>query len=392
MRRSNLPITIITLAAFAAIVLYIGTYLYRSLTNSLNTAALEYVTIGDSYQSAGVIVREEQLLDGGGGYVLTTAQEGEKVAKDQQLAVRYTGSDTLAVAAQVKELQLRLDQIDAMIGGGSADDYALESVLSLSAALHTGSSAGLSAALSAVDTYVFSGGSEYDQLQNERSSLQSQIDTLQGSVSTAGAQSITAGQPGIFSTWTDGLESLKPDALDNLTPAGFDTLKSGQQTLPETVLGKLITGNDWYYATTIPAEDAVKLTPGGTVRIGFSRTYGETLNMTVVSVSAEEDGRCAAVFSSNRYLSSLTQVRDLYGEIMFETVAGYSIPLEALHMDEKGTYIYIVTNLQAEKVYVDVQSATDTGYIITETDGSKLYRGVDVITSGNDLYDGKVVQ
>ena len=123
MRRSNLPITIITLAAFFAIAVYLGTYIYNALTNTLQTTTLEYVTIGDSYESSGVIIREEQLIAGGGGYVLTTAGEGEKVAKNQQLAVRYSGSDALEVAAQLKDLRLRQQQIKAILDGGSTGEY-----------------------------------------------------------------------------------------------------------------------------------------------------------------------------------------------------------------------------------------------------------------------------
>ena len=391
MRRSNLPITIITLAAFFAIAVYLGTYIYNALTNTLQTTTLEYVTIGDSYESSGVIIREEQLIAGGGGYVLITAGEGEKVAKNQQLAVRYSGSDALEVAAQLKDLRLRQQQIKAILDGGSTGEYALDSVLSLSATLRSGDLSGLNAELAGVDTYIFSGGYAYDQLQSEYGSLQSQIDTLESRISS-GAEPVRAGRPGLFSAFTDGYESISFADVADITPSGCDTLLDAPQNLPSDVLGKLITGTTWYYVTAIPAEHAEKLTPGRQVRLGFSRTYGETLSMTVVSVSAEEDGRCAVIFSSNKYLSDLTQVREMYGEIMFDVVEGYSIPLEALHMDDNGTYVYIITNLQADQVYVDVQSVMRSGYIITETDGSKLYSGVEIITAANDLYDGKVVR
>ena len=221
--------------------------------------------------------------------------------------------------------------------------------------------------------------------------MQSQIDALE-SEATSGAEPIYASQPGLFSSYTDGYESIGLADVAEITPSGCDALLSAPQSLPSDVLGKLITGTSWYYVTTIPAEDADKLTLGGSVKVGFSRTYGESLSMTVSYISDPEDDRCAVLFSSNKYLSNLTQVREMYGEIMYDVVEGYFIPLEALHMDDEGTYIYIITNLQADQVYVDVQSVTRTGYIVTEKDGSKLYRGVEAITAANDLYDGKVVR
>jgi len=390
MRRSNTLLKIITAIVFLALVVYVGYSLYDSATNSFRTVAVNLVHVGDSCQTSGIMVREEQIVSGSGGFEFVTVSEGEKLGKNQTLSIRYASSVAIESATKLRTLELQKEQLENILNGSTSENFALTSVLGLSSTVNSGSIGHLAENLAGINTYVFSGGYDSDSLQQQLNQVNQEIAGISSFRSSGGGET-KAPVSGIFSYSIDGYESITPGTIFNLTPSQLKDATSTPNEASDSALGKLITGNYWYYATTMSQEDAAKLTVRKKATVTFNRTYGETISMLVESISEPEDGQVSVVFSSNRYLSDLTQIRFLYASVLFDTTDGYLIPLEALHMDEGGKYIYIVAGLQAEKVYVSLDGETDSGYLINSPEEGKLYNGVEVIKSGNDLFDGKVI-
>ena len=204
------------------------------------------------------------------------------------------------------------------------------------------------------------------------------------------------------------LSSLTPSALDKLAPAD----------IPANT-GKLILGDSWYYVATVSAQEAQTLQDGAThlgsgasLHLRFTKNVDRDLEVKLVSVSAEENGRCVAVFQGSTYLQELTLLRRQSAEIILSTTEGIRVPRSALRVttqtvtekneetDEETTRevsvtgVYCVNGAKALFKPVEVLYTGDE-YAVVKPAGSSekvtLRAGDTVIAVARDLYNGKVV-
>jgi hypothetical protein len=177
----------------------------------------------------------------------------------------------------------------------------------------------------------------------------------------------------------------------------------------DAYLGKLIYGNEWYYVTTMDEESAKSLQAQGSVTLRFN-SIGDQI-FQVDSVSQAEEGQVVVVFSTQKYLSDVTLLRDQTVEVVLDTVTGYHISTSAVRILENTvgeTGVYRVYGTQAVWVPVEVLYRGEDYYLIRQTveyneDGSEkelstlqqakqLRDGAEIIVQGRDLYDGKIIE
>jgi hypothetical protein len=200
------------------------------------------------------------------------------------------------------------------------------------------------------------------------------------------------------------------DAVQNLTPSGLEALVNARESVDEDAyLGKLIYGNEWYYVTTMDEESAKSLQAQGSVTLRFN-SIGDQI-FQVDSVSQAEEGQVVVVFSTQKYLSDVTLLRDQTVEVVLDTVTGYHISTSAVRILENTvgeTGVYRVYGTQAVWVPVEVLYRGEDYYLIRQTveyneDGSEkelstlqqakqLRDGAEIIVQGRDLYDGKIIE
>ena len=258
--------------------------------------------------------------------------------------------------------------------------------------------------------YAYGGTGEEsaDAIQAALDEVDSQISSL-SSQAAQSTQSITASQSGIFSGYVDGYESLlTPEVLETVTPAQLDDLAEQASEEDQTAVGKLITDSTWYFACALPQEDAERLVEGRSVTVRFSRDWSGEVDMTVERVGEPEDGRCAVVLSTDRYLSETTLLRRQTVELVFQSVTGVRVPKQALRVAEQTvtdeetgeestvqvTGVYTLVGEQVEFKPVTVLEQGDT-FVLVEAAGSgraALQPGDVVVVAAEDLYDGKVIQ
>ena len=393
MRRSDLLIKIITVIVFIAIAVYIGYYAYDAQVSPLKTTlAVSYVG-GDFVHTEGYAVRDEEIFSHSGSYSLT-ALDGEKISVGQTVARAYKNSGAADRSDEMNTLELQIDQLErlhkGLIAGDGGKEAAYSSVRDLSHAVKSGDLSDLRSVLIELDSCVFTDLSQYtaDDIKAEIASLNARLDSLKASSATDTVY-ITASKSGTFSSVIDGYENISPDDLAGLTTESYQTLFSEKSSTEG--MGKLCYGTKWYYATTVKADAASRLTSGDKVTLSFSKTYDAEINMTVESVSTAENGKCAVVFSTNKYLPDVVGLREMYADIVFDSFTGLRVPKEAVHLDEDGQYLYILSGVQAKRVGIEVISQSGDYYVIKSKDLIMLHEGSEIITKANDLYDGKVV-
>lgn len=196
--------------------------------------------------------------------------------------------------------------------------------------------------------------------------------------------------------------------LDTMTAGQLSAISGGTAFAQETSVGKLITGDRWYFAAVVDPSTASRLQPGDTITVAFSRDFTGEVNMRVERVGSKEAEGCVLVLSSSRYLKDVTLLRFQTVELIFKQYTGIRVPKQALHMETQTTInaetkeeiqkqvlvVYAVVGHQAEKKPVEIVREGSDYYLVTPTDNTtkkRLRAGDEIIVTATDLYDGKVV-
>ena len=424
MKQGSLNAKIIMLLLLAAVAVCLGAAAWRSFRDPFTTVVSYSYTVDDSLEATGFLARQEQVLTNTGGVVELLPQEGEKVAKGGTVALVYQDSSGLERREQLQQLEMEKEQLEYALertgaGGGDASqltDQVLDAIAELRAAVAGRDLTDLERQSMDLKSLVYkreyayggTGEESADAIQAALDEVDSQISSL-SSQAAQSTQSITASQSGIFSGYVDGYESLlTPEVLETVTPAQLDDLAGQASEEDQTAVGKLITDSTWYFACALPQEDAERLVEGRSVTVRFSRDWSGEVDMTVERVGEPEDGRCAVVLSTDRYLSETTLLRRQTVELVFQSVTGVRVPKQTLRVAEQTvtdeetgeestvqvTGVYTLVGEQVEFKPVTVLEQGDT-FVLVEAAGSgraALQPGDVVVVAAEDLYDGKVIQ
>ena len=392
-------------AVCLTVLAYFGLQGYRYFSAPYTTVLAYAYQEEESATVSGWVIREEQVLpDDTTGLLRLSRSEGEKVAKGGKLAVVYADEASLQRQNDMDALQTRIDQLryarDSALSseaGLKLDNQILRQILDFrgdvaadqlsDAESHMGQLRSL--VLKRDYTYTDSGDLDaaLQELESRLSALKSQ--------SAATTRAVTAPVSGVYSAVTDGYESvLTPAVADTLTPGTINRVEAAGET---SKLGRIITGDTWYYAASMDAADAQRLTVGKTVTLRFVKGSARDLQVKVRSVSEEQGGRVVAVFSSRQYLSELTLLRRQSADVITDSIEGIRIPSNALRVAEDGTAgVYCVVGMNARFKPVEVLYTDESGYaLVTPAAGdegkSVLRVGDEVLVTARDLYDGMIV-
>lgn len=403
------------------LLVYFGFQIYRYVNDPMLTTLAYAYQVEDTVEISGYMVRQEQVLEGdSSGLMQLRRSEGERVSTGGTVAVVYADQASLDRQNEMETLQSRIDQLE----------YAQESMLGAEAALKLDSQVSkalldyrAAAAAGRMDTaethgqelralvlkrdYTYSGT---EDLSGQLQSLRDQLKSLRSQAASS-VKTIRAPRSGLFSAVVDGYETvLTPAALSSLTPSALDKLT------PAAVsggTGKLVLGDSWYYVGTVSAQEAEELRDHrSSLHLRFTKNVDRNLEVTLASLSEEENGRCVAVFQGDSYLQELTLLRRQSAEVVLDTTDGIRVPRAALRVavqtvtekdeatDEEVTKevsvtgVYCVSGAKAQFKPVDILY-TGEEYAVVSAAGSsektRLRPGDTVIVVARDLYDGKVV-
>ena len=427
MKQGTLNSKIVILALLAAVLVYLGVSAWQSFRDPFTTASTYSYTVDDSVEITGFLVREEQVLSNTGGVVELVPQEGEKVAKGGTVALLYQNSSGLEQKEQLQQLQLEKEQLEyalerSDVGGGDSGQLSqqvLDAIVSLRASVAEGDLTGLESQALELKSLIYKREYAYTDTEEEggdsTASIQAALDSVNSQISALSAQAaqstsrITASQSGTFSGYVDGYESLlTPAMLETITPSQLTQLAKDRPQEDTTAVGKLITDATWYFACALSEEDAARLVEGRKVTVRFSRDWSGEVSMTIERVGDPENGQCAVVLSSDKYLADTTLLRRQTVELVFDSITGVRVPKEAIRVEQRTvtdeetgeesqasvTGVYTLVGEQAEFKPVNILKQGDTFTLVEAADSSKkaLRPGDIVIVAAEDLYDGKVIQ
>ena len=390
--RADRAIRIAIYAVFVAVAVYIGISLYDSAADPLKTVLAAEHTADSTYEVSGWILREETVLSGFGTDVTVQTAEGARIGSGQAFAVRYTGTDTQNLAAELDGLYLRRDQLrEVLSGGDNGGDRGANAARQLASAVSRGDLSALDELSLAVSTYVFqTGAADLAELEANLSVLEEDIRLLEAQLEENTVH-VYSPHAGLFTAVTDGYEHLGPDSLDGLDPEGLRSLMSGGKISHTDVLGKVVGGNRWYYAVILQEHVAMSLVGQDEYAAEFPGLFSGEVDLSLERVGQAVNGESVVVFSSAEKLGAVLGARQADGSLILRSCTGIRVPRDAVHTDEFGqTFVYILEGLQAKRVDVTLlEEYSGFWYIRT---GEELRAGMEIITEAKDLSDGKVVQ
>ena len=415
------PVITVAIAAIAvALVIYFGFYVAKVFSEPYTTALAYTYTSNDSAEAVGILVRQETVLPAQTGIVDVTRSEGEKVGVGQSVAQVYRDSQAQNNQADLEALADQIQLLEYSSDGGGVDSAAKldENILQAVTALHAASGVGdynqlEDQARTLKSTvlkrgYVYGNGLGAEELSQKLNDLKSQYAALKQQTSSS-TSSVRAPQSGVFSTLVDGYETaVTPQTVFQLTPSSLSALLAGQGKEAGGGMGKLITSTRWYFAAALPVSVAERLKEGSTATLRFSGDFDQDIDMRVDQIGEAEGDKSVVVFSTDRYLSQTTLLRQQTAELIFNSWSGLRIPKQALRM-EKSTYtdketgqevqnnrlgVYALLGGRAEFKTVEVVTEGDDYYVVRSTtdESDALRAGDEVIVRATELYDGQLLE
>ncbi len=391
---------ILSAAILLAVVFYFAVQGYHYFSDPINTTFVYASREWDTIETEGYLVREEETFHSTVATLHHALREGEKVGKNQTLAIAFPDSGALNRVERLAALEMQAQQLsfalESFLDGDAAlklDDNIREDLTALHRAIATGDytqgederSALKSAVLKRDYTYT-----SQEQIEFDLNAVEQKINEEQALLN---GTNITAPRSGIFSAVCDGYERvLTPALLGEVSPSFLSSLR------PEAVnanVGKLIYGDTWYYATVITQEQAQLLEDRSSVAVQFAKGFTEPFTMTIAHISELENGKCVLWLSAKEYMAQTTLLRQQSVSLLLNEYEGLRLPDKALRVNAEGkTGVYCVIGARARYKGVAVLYHGD-GYVLvqpTDTgDTSLLRQGDQVIVTTAELYDGKVI-
>lgn len=377
---------------------------YTATHVRLQTYTAKETTVYRTIETTALAVREEHTVSGPGGVTVQCVADGEKIAKDGKVALRFQSEADAKAYSQRTALKEKLQHYRDMENKSTAtatditavDNEAVQNVNDYIRALAQSDLTGASTAAQEMnDTFTrrqMMIGTSIDFAALKRD-LQSQMDGL-GTAEPIG--SVTAAVSGVFSGYTDGCESVFDyDRVTEMTAADLDkALKTAESAKGDTgALGKVITSYAWYFVCKADVADLQKVQNGTRLDVAI-KDSDRVLSCTVVSGADTKPGttQTVLVLQCENMDSDIAAYRAEDIEIRTASYTGIKAPAAAVHVSDgkKGVYVLVAGQVKFRPATV-LYSGKDyviLAYDAQNKDGIRLYD--EIITEGKDLYNGKV--
>ena len=146
MKNSTLAMRLMMAAIFLTVLLYFGLSLAAYFNDPYMTTVAYAYTGEDAVTVSGYVVREEEVLAGGGELVYSSRREGERIAAGGTVAQIYSSAQALSDANRLRELTSQLEQLsyarsltEGTQTAARLDEEISRALVSFHSALSTGS-------------------------------------------------------------------------------------------------------------------------------------------------------------------------------------------------------------------------------------------------------------
>lgn len=346
--------------------------------------------------------------------------DGERVAKGEQLAVTYTNENDAMIQNKIKNINKKINILKKSAvnyGSSTTDIEKLDKIISdvtleMLKAIRKND---LPGALRYKEELTIQ-NNRYAALNSSQNNYNSQILTLENEKKAlermlqSEGVAYTASVPGYFYSTLDGYENIfTMEKLENLTLSAFEQLKNAvpDDNLIRNSIGKLVLSPNWYIACEMDKRTASNYVKGKSYNFDFPMSSDMIISMKLDRVITQSDqDKAVLIFCSNIMPDGFNYIRMQTVRLMLKTYEGLRIPTSALRKINGETGVYALNGnkivfkktevLFEENGYYICTLPVDPAYPnrknIAYVSKTQLSLYDTVISSGRDIYEGKVLQ
>ncbi|MEG1720040.1 MAG: HlyD family efflux transporter periplasmic adaptor subunit [Clostridia bacterium] len=207
--------------------------------------------------------------------------------------------------------------------------------------------------------------------------------------------SVTSPYSGYFSSSFDGYENILSPKF--LLEGGYEKYKEVMDSTPNGVapkdyVCKINASFTWYFACTVPKDSLKRYSVGDQISLRLSSLSNDTMPANFAQITPMDDFDYI-VFSSNSYSSDLLKARKLKAQIVTKKYTGFRVNKNAIRIQNDKKGVFSLRGSQVQFKEVNVLFMKDEYVIIKQTENSKtnLLAGEEVVVSGKNLFDGKII-
>lgn len=355
------------------------------------------------------LFRSETLLRvDGEGLVSDLTESGSKVGKDVALATVWTDYAGETLSATQKRLD-RLNRTIAVLENGrptagesplTCREEAERQLLLLRQAVETGKLDGVTEMEDAVlsDLIRYSELIGNENVVNETlTALRAERDALLTGNCHTVVNTLSSGYFYNRSYVDGGEEIFTAEALDALTVESFDDLRARYRDVDKSgfSVGKMVYGYQWRLAVGFDLSVDSLIAVDDTLRVVFPENRDLSLTLTCERILTDETGHSVAILCANETPKDFEYLRMQHVEIEVGVCNGYYIPEGALRVQDGVEGVFVFENSTVYFRRVEILYRGD-GYCIAAEQGDRgngyLALNDMIVTSGENLYDGRVYQ
>ncbi len=365
-------------------------------------------TVYETIEAKALVVRDEHIVkSSAGGVTVADVESGEKVKLGGNVAMVFSSEDNAKTYLNSRDLHSQLDyyiELENKAAALSADVASIDKDILNDAneyvrIINSGSYGKLSDCADDLNDkfarrqIIIGESVDFSQIKSD---LQAQINNINiDSCKPTGY--VKADESGIFSSYTDGCESMFDyKKIKDIDPQMLkDYMDKAKNTQPEKdCFGKLITSYEWYFCCVVPARSVKGLKNGDLLNVAL-KSSDDVIECQIVSGADSDLGaeETVLVLRSSHMNSQIASMRLEDIEIRYSEYTGFKVPSSAIHVDEKGNKcVYaLISNQVAKREGEIIYTTKDYVVFKNDSENSNTIRFYDqIITKGTDLYDGKV--
>ncbi len=399
------PFKIVFGILFAILGVYFLVSAFYAFNSPMTTVLALNTSVNDEYSVAGYFVRGEQLIETEyDGILQYTLADGSKVSRNAPYAAVYSDEHALEINSKTSALDERIKALESALKASndttSTEKLAAsisEQLLNVTEISDKGTYTLFTQPASTLKSLIINrefAFAESGAIEKDIEDLKSQRDSLRNSLGEREKVLYTP-YSGYFISYTDGYEELLTvQDLEKMTVKEFDALADYTPERKEGVLGKIVTGFDWYFVCTLRNEEVASLSEGKTVNMQFDATGDLLISAKVHHIESKTADETVVVFTGDKHLDELILLRKQAATVICETYEGLKVPKTALRVDSDGNIgVYVITGAYAEfKNITPVYETRD--YYIVKTDPTttkSLLANDIIIINGKNLAHKKVL-
>ena len=334
-------------------IFYVSYQVYLTSFEKVETETALEKTVNNSLFTTGFFVREEEyIVNSASGTVIPVAQDGKKVSSGDTVAVAFGSDASVEAYMRTQLLKAELERYTKLnsitpSSGIDADalDFSIGSAISdLVDKIDANDIGNLSSDYAALRDAV----TKKQLILGENINFQDIIDGINNELELLEGrkldhETINATGSGYYIANVDGYENaFDYKEVKNILPEQVDALLSGERAqVADDVMGKLVTGFNWYIVCKLEIEDIAELDVNSFVTVDFPYSSTEALKAQVVAVNVSGADTAAVVLRCNVMDEELANMRIEDIEIIFNSVTGFRVPAKAVREVDgvKGVYI-----------------------------------------------------